>query len=78
MMILKNPQLSLRNGDDLPSINALNTYIQVNNVFFDEKHHQDILYVLDLGNIPMMSELDARKIPHKAARCRTNLLDTSK
>ena len=36
---------------------------RVINVFFDEKHRQDALF---LGNTPTMCELDARKFPHKA------------
>jgi len=44
-------------------INKHGTYYQVINIFFDEKHRQDIL---DLGNTPTMCELDARKYPHKA------------
>ena len=36
---------------------------RVINVFFDEKHRQDALF---LGNTPTMCELDARKFPNKA------------
>ena len=61
-----------RNAATAPKyIKKHGTYYRVINVFFDEKHRQDILC---LGNTPTMCELDARKFPHKAVW--DKLLDT--
>ena len=61
-----------RNAATAPKyIKKHGTYYQLFNVFFDEKHRQDVLC---LGNTPTMCELDARKFPHKAVW--DKLLDT--
>ena len=61
-----------RNAATAPKyIKKHGTYYRVINVFFDEKHRQDVLC---LGNTPTMCELDARKFPHKAVW--DKLLDT--